>query len=75
LVHTSRKRNCCQAPIPAYPCGCMIGSHASPVLSYPLQRTYTQSSSPCHHQPGCENPNKFQQSVQESIALNHLSAA
>jgi hypothetical protein len=34
---------------------------------------YTGSSSPCHHQPGCENPHQFQQSVRESIALNHLS--
>jgi hypothetical protein len=36
---------------------------------------YTQSSSPCHHQPDCENPQQFQQSVRESIVLNHLSAA
>ena len=36
---------------------------------------FTESSSPCHHQPGCENPYQFQQSVRESIALNHLSVA
>ena len=36
---------------------------------------YRQLSSPCHHQPGCENPQEFQQSVRESIVLNHLSAA
>jgi hypothetical protein len=34
---------------------------------------YTESSSPWHHQPVCENPHQFQQSVRESIALNHLS--
>jgi hypothetical protein len=33
---------------------------------------YTELSSPCHQQPGCENPHQFQQSVPESIALNHL---
>ncbi len=36
---------------------------------------YTESSSPCHHQLGCENARGFQQSVRESIALNHLSVA
>jgi hypothetical protein len=30
---------------------------------------YTESSSPCHHQPGCENPHQFQQSVRESITV------
>jgi len=48
----------------------VIGSHVSPVLSYPLQRTlyrvvFTLSSS--------KNPQKFQQSVRESIELNHVS--
>ncbi len=36
---------------------------------------YTESSSPCHHHPGCENPHQFQQSVRESFVLNHLSGA
>ncbi len=36
---------------------------------------YTESSSTCHHQPDCENPHQFQQSVRESIVLNHLSTS
>jgi hypothetical protein len=36
---------------------------------------YTESSSPGHHEPDCENPHQFQQSVREFIELNHLSTA
>jgi hypothetical protein len=34
-----------------------------------------ESSSPYQHQPDCENPHQFLQSVRESIVLNHLSVA
>ncbi len=51
-------------------------THVSPVLSYPLQQTlyrvvFTLTS--LSHQPDCENPHHLQQSVRESIELNHFS--
>ncbi len=43
------------------------------IVAFCNNRMWT--SSPCHHQPDCENPHQFRQSVRESIALKHLSAA
>ena len=47
----------------AYPGRCVMGSHVSPSFFILSNELCTASSSPFHHQSGCENPHQFPQSV------------